>query len=530
LNLRGGLPGKAQAVPIDCGFRASTISNIGPNTVYYRSQQPVDHTTNDGSILAGDSQTLQGTQFFVVDEGTTASRLDSAFITVQSGLTTDDELESHEVLTDQAHSIGVQISNRVTTPLYTYNSASPNLGATQSAVLDPIVPHVIVGTLNQNLTVTYSNFVQGAAFKIIGKQDGSGSHTVTLTDGTTTIAVTVASAAGAKFTIEGDVTDSLTIRVRAFSASATTFLDDWVLVAPTPPNPGVRENRGPGGTTDLALLPTAFTDLRATGTVNPGGGDAVIELAGYATAVGTQAALSVTGFSPVPFIDNSGAALTPVALVNSKGELTGQQSAKARVLQQVGVPIKPGYAPNGTSDDPYTAFTPGFTVVDNGGGAGQGLTYTGRLWDTWRLRPADTTYNAASSHTATRSLTGLSTTSGLNTVRFPTGAITTADSGMTIVMSSLPSNTYVVSVAGTTATMSTTATANGSGLTGTIPRRSRRSPGSRSSARTPCGSLTWRTAPATRSTGIRSPRPSRSLPSLRRPSGVRRPPSSRTCR
>lgn len=51
------------SIPVDCGSAGSTVANIGGSTVYYRDEFPASASTSDGSIAAGTSATLTGTQF-----------------------------------------------------------------------------------------------------------------------------------------------------------------------------------------------------------------------------------------------------------------------------------------------------------------------------------------------------------------------------------------------------------------------------------------------------------------------------------
>lgn len=81
-TIRGGLPGHPPVQAVECGEFGATVKNNGPNTAYYRDEQPVDASTNDGSIASGATVTLYGAQYFTVDEGASASSVDSASLLV----------------------------------------------------------------------------------------------------------------------------------------------------------------------------------------------------------------------------------------------------------------------------------------------------------------------------------------------------------------------------------------------------------------------------------------------------------------
>lgn len=54
-----------QRPPVDIQVNGATVTNYGPDTLYYRDDASVSATVNDGSISANTNTTLLGTQFFV---------------------------------------------------------------------------------------------------------------------------------------------------------------------------------------------------------------------------------------------------------------------------------------------------------------------------------------------------------------------------------------------------------------------------------------------------------------------------------
>jgi hypothetical protein len=80
--VRAGLPGKSQAVPVECGDAGATIANNGPNSVYFADTPDVSATLRDGVIVSGSSATLYGAQWFIVDEGPGSSAINSAALVI----------------------------------------------------------------------------------------------------------------------------------------------------------------------------------------------------------------------------------------------------------------------------------------------------------------------------------------------------------------------------------------------------------------------------------------------------------------
>jgi hypothetical protein len=51
--------------PVDYSVDGGTVTNYGPDVLYYQDERDVSSTVNDGSLAEGESATLAGSQWFV---------------------------------------------------------------------------------------------------------------------------------------------------------------------------------------------------------------------------------------------------------------------------------------------------------------------------------------------------------------------------------------------------------------------------------------------------------------------------------
>jgi hypothetical protein len=133
----------------NCGENGQTITNGGPSTVYYRDEQPVTSTVNDGSLASGASVDLVGSQNFRVT-------------TANVSLTAID--------------LPVQVLIGSSNPEDVNTVAAT--GATE-ALPDIDVATVHYLTLDANCTITFPTAAAGKSFSVALKQDATGSRTVT---------------------------------------------------------------------------------------------------------------------------------------------------------------------------------------------------------------------------------------------------------------------------------------------------------------------------------------------------------------
>lgn len=96
-----------------------------------------------------------------------------------------------------------------------------NLGATQTLDFQggAIREIWLVGTLNADLVATIANRAKGCRFKPQLTQDATGSRAFTLSDGTNTQAITIATSPGALTVIEGTCTDAVKINAAVVGGS-----------------------------------------------------------------------------------------------------------------------------------------------------------------------------------------------------------------------------------------------------------------------------------------------------------------------
>jgi hypothetical protein len=117
--------------------------------------------------------------------------------TVQAVLTT------HETRLDSVQSGSPRIVGALAT----------NLGATQTITFTGAEEVWLLGTLNANLTVTLASRTAGARLKLIAVQDGTGSRTLAISDGTTPTSVTIPTAAGAGVVVDAGCPNSTDITI-----------------------------------------------------------------------------------------------------------------------------------------------------------------------------------------------------------------------------------------------------------------------------------------------------------------------------
>lgn len=93
--------------------------------------------------------------------------------------------------------------------------AGGNLGAAYTFNLANDSYVFLTGTLNANCTITVSGRTTGARFRLLLTQDATGGRTLTVSDGTTPQAVTIATTASATVAIDGSCPNTSDVWISA---------------------------------------------------------------------------------------------------------------------------------------------------------------------------------------------------------------------------------------------------------------------------------------------------------------------------